>query len=102
MADPVSGMMKVSCPCCDAILTIDTALAAVLSHEVPARPQKVQQLRDATRILKEEATQRQEKARNILDAEKDKGRVLDRKFQELLKKAKDEPIQKPLKDIDLD
>ena len=102
MTDPVSGMVKVSCPCCDAILTIDTTLGAVLSHELPVRPHKVQQLKDASRILNEEATQRQEKARNIMDAEKDKGKVLDRKFQELLKKAKDEPIEKPLKDIDLD
>lgn len=102
MAETNSGIIKVACPCCDAILTVDAALATVLSHELPVRPRKVQQLRDANRILQEEATHRQEKARNIMDAEKDKGKVLDRKFQELLKKAKDEPIEKPLKDIDLD
>ena len=102
MADSGSQTIKVACPCCDAILTVDTALATVLSHEIPPRPQRVQQLKDANRILQEEASQRQEKYRHILDAEKDKGKVLDRKFQELLKKAKDEPVEKPLKDIDLD
>jgi hypothetical protein len=102
MADTGNTTIKVTCPCCDAILTIDMALATVLSHEIPARPQKVQQLKDANRILQEEATHRQEKYRNIFDAEKDKGKVLDRKFEELLKKAKEEPIEKPLKDIDLD
>ena len=35
-------------------------------------------------------------------AEKNKGKVLERKFQELLKKAKEEPLTKPIKDIDLD
>jgi len=102
MADTGNATIKVTCPCCDAMLTVDVALATVLSHQLPARPQKVHQLRDANRILQEEATQRQEKYQNIRDAEKDKGKVLDRKFQELLKKAKDEPIEKPLKDIDLD
>ena len=102
MTDQGNGTIKVTCPCCDTILTIDTELATVIGHAVPARPKKVQQLKDANRILQEEASQLQAKYRNILDAEKDKGKVLDRKFQELLKKAKDEPVEKPLKDIDLD
>lgn len=97
-----SNTIRITCPCCATILTVDVSLATVLRHELPARPQRVQQLKDASRILEEEATHRQEKYRNIMDAEKDKGRVLDRKFQELLKKAKQEPVKKPLKDIDLD
>ncbi len=35
-------------------------------------------------------------------SQKNKFKVLEAKFQELLKKAKEEPITKPLKDIDLD
>jgi hypothetical protein len=84
------------------MLTIDASLPAVLEHKLPAKPQPVQQLKDAAKMLREEATRRDEKYQNILDAEKDKGKVLDRKFQELLKKAKEEPLEKPLKDIDLD
>jgi enoyl-CoA hydratase/carnithine racemase len=38
----------------------------------------------------------------IAEAEKNKSKVLEAKFQELFKKAKEEPITKPLKDIDLD
>lgn len=53
-------------------------------------------------MLKEEANRRDEKYQQIMEAEKNKGKVLDRKFQDLLKKAKEEPITKPLKDIDLD
>ena len=38
-----------------------------------------------------------------MQAEKEKGKVLDRKFQEALKKAKDEPpTAPPTRDIDLD
>ena len=55
-----------------------------------------------SKIVKEEASRRDEKYQQLAEAEKNKGKVLDRKFQELLKKAKEEPLTKPLKDIDLD
>jgi len=97
-----STTIQVSCPCCDAILTIDPSLSTVLTHKLPERPQLVTQLKDAVRYVKEEATKRDEKYQQIAEAEKNKSKVLEAKFQELFKKAKEEPITKPLKDIDLD
>ncbi len=94
--------IQLVCPCCGATLTIDPLLAAVLDHKLPARPQVVAHLKDAVKLVQEEATRREEKYQQIAEAEKNKGKVLDRKFQELLKKAKEEPLKKPLKDIDLD
>ena len=94
--------IQVTCPCCDAALTIDSDLPAVLRYKLPVKPYPVQQLKDATELLKQEATLRDEKFQSIKEAEQNKGKVLDRKFQDLLKKAKEEPITKPLKDIDLD
>ena len=102
MADQEDRTIRLDCPCCGAILIVDPSLAVVLRHEAPPQQHKAPDLKDAGRLLREEATQRDQKYRHILDAEKDKGKVLDRKFQELFKKAKDEPIEKPLKDIDLD
>jgi hypothetical protein len=69
---------------------------------LPERPQLVTQLKDAAKFVKEEATKRDEKYQQIAEAEKNKSKVLEAKFQELFKKAKEEPITKPLKDIDLD
>lgn len=94
--------IQVTCPCCDATLTIDPILAAVLDHKVPVRPQMAVELKDAARMVKEEAGRRDEKFKQLAEAEKNKSKVLEAKFQELFKKAKDEPITKPLKDIDLD
>ena len=94
--------IQVNCPCCDATLTIDPVLAAVLDHKVPVRPQMAVELKDAVRMVKEEAGRRDEKFKQLAEAEKNKSKVLEAKFQELFKKAKDEPITKPLKDIDLD
>ena len=102
MIDEKKPSIQVNCSCCGAMLTIDPSLPAVLSHRLPQKPQAVGQLKEATKVLKEEAARREEKYQMILEAEKSKGKVLDRKFQELLKKAKEEPLEKPLKDIDLD
>ena len=102
MAENKSHTILVTCPCCDATLTIDPALAAVLDHKLPPKPQVMVQLKDAVNFVKGEATRRDEQYQKIAEAEKNKSKVLEAKFQELFKKAKEEPITKPLKDIDLD
>ena len=94
--------IHVACPCCDAMLTIDPALAVVLDHKLPVKPHMAVNLQDAVNQVKGEAGRRNEKYQQIAEAEKNKSKVLEAKFQELFKKAKEEPIEKPLKDIDLD
>jgi hypothetical protein len=102
MSEKNSPTIQVTCPCCDANLTVDPALSAVLDYKLPPRPQIVGELRDAAKLVKEEATRRDQKYQQIAEAEKNKSKVLEAKFQELFKKAKEEPVTKPLKDIDLD
>ena len=102
MSDQATKTIQVSCPCCDAILTIDPSLPAVLDHKLPAKPQIVAQMKDVGKHLQQEASRRDEKYQQIAEAEKNKSKVLEAKFQELFKKAKEEPITKPIKDIDLD
>jgi hypothetical protein len=102
MDENKSNTIQVTCPCCDATLTVDRVLAAVLDYKVPAKPQMAVHLKDAVKLVKEEASRRDEKYQKIAEAEKNKSKVLEAKFQELFKKAKEEPISKPLKDIDLD
>ena len=102
MANKEISTIVVTCPCCSAILTIDPGLPAVLNHKLPAKPQLIAELKNAAQFVKEEATRRDEKYQQIVEAEKNKSKVLEAKFQELLKKAKEEPVTKPLKDIDLD
>ena len=94
--------IQVTCPCCDALLTIDPVIAAVLDHKMPVRPHMAVEMKDAVKMVNEEAGRRDEKFKQFAEAEKNKSKVLEAKFQELFKKAKDEPLTKPLKDIDLD
>nr|ART40846.1 L811 [uncultured bacterium] len=102
MDENKSNTIQITCPCCDAILTIEPTLGAVLDHKLPVKPQMAVQLKDAVKLVHEEASRRDEKYQKIAEAEKNKSKVLEAKFQELFKKAKEEPITKPLKDIDLD
>lgn len=92
----------ITCPCCEATLTVDPAIGAVLDHKLPTKPQMAIQLKDAVKLVQEEASRRDEKYQKIAEAEKNKSKLLEAKFQELFKKAKEEPVSKPLKDIDLD
>jgi len=102
MSENQKTTIQVTCPCCDATLTIDPGLAVVLDHKLPVRPQMAVDLKDAVKMVHGEAARRDEKYKQIVEAEKNKSKVLEAKFQELFKKAKEEPITKPLKDIDLD
>jgi len=94
--------IQVICPCCQARLTVDPECGAVLHHEPPPKVETVTDLRAAVEELKGEAGRREARFKESMEAEKDKGKLLDRKFKELLKKAKDEPVARPTRDIDLD
>jgi hypothetical protein len=103
MAEAPQKTTEVTCPCCQSRLTIDLSLGAVLHHELPPKPTSVTDLKEAVEALKAETAQREARFKERMQAEKDKGKVLDRKFQELLKKAKEEPATPPpLRDVDLD
>jgi len=89
MSSPRS--IKVECPCCQAKLTIDPELAAVVAHEPPPPKRTVGDLGAAFDVLNKKSAEREERFRQQMAAESQKGKVLDRKFQEGLKKAKDSP-----------
>ena len=93
--------IEVTCPCCDAKLTVDTDLAVVLAHIAPVRAAPDIDISDAARILADQAKKREDKFRDSWEAESKKEDVLNRKFEEALKKAKDQPVEKPLRDFDL-
>lgn len=93
---------EVACPCCQAKLRVDPELKAVLSFEAPPEERRIKDLTEGVKGLKDEAAQRQARFEESLKAQKTKKNLLDKKFQEALKKAKDEPITKPTRDIDLD
>lgn len=92
---------EVTCPCCHSTLVIDEGLQRVLRHVVPERADKPE-LDEAQRILAEEKARREALFEKSVLAERTRGDVLAKRFEDALKQAQDEPITKPTRDFDLD
>jgi ribulose kinase len=94
---------EVTCPCCNALLKIDTAMAAVIAHTPAVKPRMFNDMEDAARAMKEQDIRRESIFRQSVEAQKHASELLDKKFQEAVKKAKESPdTGKPIRDFDLD
>ncbi len=94
--------LHVTCPCCQAKLVIDPVFGAVLSHEAPPKAGPNVDLENAQGILAEQTRQREDKFADSWFQETHKEDILTKKFEEAMKKAKDAPVTKPVRDFDLD
>ncbi len=93
---------EITCPCCRARLHVDAELGAVVSHEAHKQTQ-VSDLSEAARALREKEGRRDEQFRKSVEAQRERSKLLERKFEEAFEKAKDEPPgPPPPRDIDLD
>ena len=96
-------LFDLECPCCKAVLKVDPETRAVIQHQAPTRPPLIEDLHEAAQKLRAEESRRDQVFRKQVEAEKMHGRVLEKKFDELLKQAKSEPPTRPgIRDIDLD
>jgi len=94
---------EVACPCCGALLKIDIATTAVIAHTPAVKPRMFNDMEDAARAMKEQDIRRESIFRQSVEAQKHASELLDKKFQEAVKKAKESPdTGKPIRDFDLD
>ncbi len=93
--------IEVTCPCCQTTLVVDVNLKRVVSHVEPERSDKPE-LSNAARILADEAARREAIFEQSVNAEKNRGDALSKRFEEALRQARQEPITKPTRDFDLD
>lgn len=85
------------------MLKIDAATHAVISHVAPVKPKMFQDMEEAARAMKEQDGRRDSIFRQSVEAQKHASELLEKKFQEALKKAKETPdTGKPIRDFDLD
>jgi hypothetical protein len=102
MAQPKNGDISVECPCCGARLSIDAKLRKVVSYEAPPAKRNALDLDQAAALLKQQAARREAIFKQSSEDMKIQSQLLERKFEAALEKSKEEPIQKPTRDIDLD
>jgi uncharacterized C2H2 Zn-finger protein len=97
------GNFDLTCPCCGAVLKVDAETRSVISHVAPAKPKTFNDLDDAARAMKERDSRRDSIFQQSVDAQKHAADLLEKKFQEALRKAKESPdTGKPIRDFDLD
>jgi len=96
-----AAAFDVTCPCCQAVLTVDPDVREVLAHRVPEKKGPLSSLDKAMEALRGADERREAAFRQAAEAERNKGEVLTRKFGEGLKRAKDSP-DPPVRPFDFD
>ncbi|MFP5277438.1 MAG: hypothetical protein ACLGPM_09995 [Acidobacteriota bacterium] len=102
MARSKEKTFEVACPDCGAMLRIDASTGLVVSHTPAPRKRTFEDLETAAKAMREHDERKESIFRQSLDAEKNKADLLEKKFAEALRKAKDAPDTKPLREFDLD
>lgn len=103
MAKSSSNPFEVACPCCSAALKVDPETRAVISHIAPIKPKTFNDFEEAAKAMREQDTRKESIFRQAVDAERNKASLLEKKFQEAVKKAKESPDEgRPIRDFDLD
>jgi len=98
-----SPAFEVTCPCCNAVLKVDAATKAVIAHTAAVKPKVFNDIEDAARAMKEQDSRRESIFRQSVEAQKNASVLLEKKFQEAMKRAKESPdTGKPIRDFDLD
>ena len=94
---------EVTCPCCSAVLKVDSETEAVIAHTAAVKPKMFNDIEAAAQAMKEQDSRRESIFRQSVEAQKHASDLLEKKFQEALKKAKESPdTGKPIRDFDLD
>src|ERR1700675_3934812 len=75
MSKNPAATFEVACPCCQAKLTLDRHLGAVLSHIPPPKAPPSVDLDDTARLLRQQEEAVEAKFRASVEAEKTNGRV---------------------------
>jgi uncharacterized C2H2 Zn-finger protein len=92
-----------TCPCCGAVMKVDVSTKSVISHTAPVKPRMFNDMEEAARAMKEQDNRRESIFRQSVDAQKHAAELLEKKFQEAVKKAKESPdTGRPIRDFDLD
>ena len=94
---------EVKCPCCGALMKVDVETRAVISHTAAKQPRMFNDIEEAARAMKAQDIRRESIFQQSVEAQKHASDLLEKKFQEAVRKAKESPdTGKPIRDFDLD
>jgi hypothetical protein len=97
MADRVD----IVCPCCETRLVADTETGEILSEERPKKNLE-KSFTDAVSQVRSGESRREEAFSKAFERTKKQDSLLEKKFEEARKKARDNPDEKPFNPMDYD
>jgi hypothetical protein len=92
----------VTCPHCQAQLELDGERAVIVDSKAAEKPRNVINLDDRLKALSGERDNAAARMAEAMRAEKAGASIREEKFRKLLEVAKNEPVEKPIRDMDLD
>ena len=102
MADAKEQIFEVACPDCGAMLRIDANTGLLVSHTSAPRKRMFEDLETAALAMRAQDERKESIFRQSVDAEKNKAELLEKKFADAMRKAKDAPEGRPMRDFDLE
>jgi len=103
MANPQSSIFEVHCPCCGSTLQVDPETQVVVHHREPEKKAPIEDLNAAVQQLKGEAERRNDVFEKSFASLRTGEKVREKKFDELLKQAKEDTSgTAPKRPFDLD
>ncbi len=103
MSKPGAQIFEVQCPCCQATLQVDSETQLVINHREPERKPAIEDLHAAVQQLRGEADRRDDIFQKSFVSHLTGEKVREKKFDELLKQAKEDKTGAPPKrPFDLD
>ena len=93
---------ELACPHCNASLKVDPETRAVIAHTPPVTPKTFSDFEQAAKAMREQEGRKESIFRQSVEAQKHQADLLEKKFQEALKRAKETPDTPKIRDFDLD
>lgn len=98
-----NATLEVACPDCGSTMKVDAVTGAVIAHTPAPRKRTFEDFETAARAMRDQEERKESLFRQSVDAHKNSGDLLEKKFAEALRKAKETPDDsKPFRDFDLD
>ena len=99
----MTDKLDIECPHCGTKIRVDKEAEVVVSHEPPAHVHEKADFDERLQQLGRDKARAADRMAEAMRREKDKSRLMDDRFKELIDDAKKKDDgKKPIKDIDLD
>ncbi len=92
---------EITCPCCEATIVVDRVSGEILLHKEKEKKSGLS-LDAMVSNLSAEKTEAEKRFEKQLEAQKDRTRILEEKFKEVMQRAEKDPDKKHVNPLDLD